>query len=66
MDSGLTNAATTVVGGNDPYRLMEAIAEHFGHPAHMPRAGLPREIGPVAAFLASRRNLRSSGRQEDR
>jgi 3-oxoacyl-[acyl-carrier protein] reductase len=27
-----------------------------GAPAHMPRAGLPEEIGPVVAFLASRRN----------
>ena len=25
---------------------MDAIAKHFGHPAHMPRAGLPEEIGP--------------------
>jgi NAD(P)-dependent dehydrogenase (short-subunit alcohol dehydrogenase family) len=49
------------VDGNDPYRLMEAIAKHFGHPAHMPRAGLPEEIGPVAAFLASRRNSYMTG-----
>jgi 3-oxoacyl-[acyl-carrier protein] reductase len=49
------------VDGNDPYRLMEAIAKHFGHPAHMPRAGLPDEIGPVVAFLASRRNSYMTG-----
>jgi 3-oxoacyl-[acyl-carrier protein] reductase len=49
------------VDGNDPYRLMEAIAKHFGHPAQMPRAGLPEEIGPVAAFLASRRNSYMTG-----
>jgi 3-oxoacyl-[acyl-carrier protein] reductase len=49
------------VDGNDPYRLMEAIAKHFGHPAHMPRAGLPEEIGPVVAFLASRRNSYLTG-----
>src|SRR5690242_8574310 len=49
------------VDGNDPYRLMEAIAKHFGHPAHMPRAGLPEEIGPVVAFLASRRNSYMTG-----
>jgi 3-oxoacyl-[acyl-carrier protein] reductase len=54
-------AASVGVDGNDPYRLMEAIAEHFGHPAHMPRAGLPKEIGPVAAFLASRRNSYMTG-----
>jgi 3-oxoacyl-[acyl-carrier protein] reductase len=49
------------VDGNDPYRLMDAIAKHFGHPAHMPRAGLPEEIGPVVAFLASRRNSYMTG-----
>jgi NAD(P)-dependent dehydrogenase (short-subunit alcohol dehydrogenase family) len=54
-------AATVGVDGTDPYRLMEAIDEHFGHPAHLPRAGLPGEIGPVAAFLASRRNSYMTG-----
>ncbi|OMC45683.1 short-chain dehydrogenase [Mycobacterium sp. IS-2888] len=49
------------VDGSDPYRLMEAIGKHFGHPAQMPRAGLPEEIGPVAAFLASRRNSYMTG-----
>lgn len=49
------------VDGTDPYRLMEAIGEHFGHPAQMPRAGLPEEIGPVVAFLASRRNSYMTG-----
>jgi 3-oxoacyl-[acyl-carrier protein] reductase len=49
------------VDGTDPYRLMEAIDKHFGHPAHMPRAGLPEEIGPVVAFLASRRNSYMTG-----
>lgn len=49
------------VDGSDPYKLMEAIDEHFGHPAHLPRAGLPTEIGPVAAFLASRRNSYMTG-----
>ncbi|MDT5210446.1 MAG: 3-oxoacyl-[acyl-carrier protein] reductase [Mycobacterium sp.] len=38
-----------------------AIDKHFGHPAHMPRAGLPDEIGPVVAFLASRRNSYMTG-----
>jgi len=54
-------AESVGVDGSDPYALMEAIAEHFGHPAHMPRAGLPEEIGPVAAFLASRRNSYMTG-----
>lgn len=49
------------VDGSDPYRLMAAIDEHFGHPAHLPRAGLPNEIGPVAAFLASKRNSYMTG-----
>jgi NAD(P)-dependent dehydrogenase (short-subunit alcohol dehydrogenase family) len=49
------------VDGTDPYALMAAIDEHFGHPAHLPRAGLPTEIGPVVAFLASRRNSYMTG-----
>ena len=54
-------AKSVGVDGNDPYRLMDAIAEHFGHPAQLPRAGLPEEIGPVVAFLASRRNSYMTG-----
>jgi 3-oxoacyl-[acyl-carrier protein] reductase len=54
-------AKSVGIDGNDPYALMDGIAEHFGHPAHMPRAGLPEEIGPVAAFLASRRNSYMTG-----
>ncbi|OBG24723.1 SDR family NAD(P)-dependent oxidoreductase [Mycobacterium sp. 852002-51057_SCH5723018] len=54
-------AKSVGVDGNDPYALMDAIAKHFGHPAHMPRAGLPDEIGPVVAFLASRRNSYMTG-----
>ncbi|WP_193043632.1 SDR family NAD(P)-dependent oxidoreductase [Mycolicibacterium baixiangningiae] len=58
----LTGWAESIgVDGGDPYRLMDAITEHFGHPAHLPRAGLPSEIGPVAAFLASRRNSYMTG-----
>jgi NAD(P)-dependent dehydrogenase (short-subunit alcohol dehydrogenase family) len=49
------------VDGADPYALMAAIDEHFGHPAHLPRAGLPEEIGPVVAFLASKRNSYMTG-----
>jgi 3-oxoacyl-[acyl-carrier protein] reductase len=45
----------------DPYRVMDAITEHFGHPSHLPRAGMPHEIGPVVAFLASRRNSYMTG-----
>src|ERR1700743_3927609 len=54
-------AKSVGVDGSDPYRLMEAIDKHFGHPAQMPRAGLPEEIGPVAAFLGSWRNRYMTG-----
>lgn len=54
-------AESVGVDGSDPYALMAAIGEHFGHPAHLPRAGLPDEIGPVVAFLASRRNSYMTG-----
>lgn len=59
---GLVGWARSVgVEADDPYALMAAITEHFGHPAHLPRAGLPEEIGPVVAFLASRRNSYMTG-----
>jgi 3-oxoacyl-[acyl-carrier protein] reductase len=50
--------------GIDPDSLedaMRVIAEDFGHPAHLPRAGDPKEIGPVIAFLASRVNSYMTG-----
>ncbi len=54
-------AESVGVDGSDPYALMAAIDKHFGHPAHLPRAGLPDEIGPVVAFLASKRNSYMTG-----
>jgi 3-oxoacyl-[acyl-carrier protein] reductase len=54
-------AESVGVDGSDPYALMAAIDKHFGHPAHLPRAGMPDEIGPVVAFLASRRNSYMTG-----
>ena len=56
--AGRNRSASTA---SDPYALMAAIDKHFGHPAHLPRAGLPDEIGPVVAFLASRRNSYMTG-----
>jgi NAD(P)-dependent dehydrogenase (short-subunit alcohol dehydrogenase family) len=51
------------VGGDpsDLYAIMRLIDEHFHHPAHMPRAGDPSEMGPVIAFLASKRNSYMTG-----
>lgn len=48
----------------DPNSLedaMRVIAEDFGHPAHLPRAGDPAEIGAVIAFVGSRRNSYMTG-----
>jgi NAD(P)-dependent dehydrogenase (short-subunit alcohol dehydrogenase family) len=50
--------------GVDPESLedaMRVIGEDFGHPAHLPRAGDPSEIGPVIAFVASRVNSYMTG-----
>jgi NAD(P)-dependent dehydrogenase (short-subunit alcohol dehydrogenase family) len=50
--------------GVDPDSLedaMRVITEDFGHPAHLPRAGDPKEIGPVIAFLGSRVNSYMTG-----
>jgi 3-oxoacyl-[acyl-carrier protein] reductase len=40
---------------------MTVIAEDFGHPVNLGRAGDPREIGPVIAFVASRVNSYMTG-----
>jgi 3-oxoacyl-[acyl-carrier protein] reductase len=48
----------------DPNSLTDAMrvmVEDFGHPAQLPRAGDPREIGPVITFLASRINTYMTG-----
>ncbi len=50
--------------GVDPHSLVDAmrvIGEDFGHPAHLPRAGDPAEIGPVIAFVGSRVNSYMTG-----
>ena len=51
---------------DDLYAIMAGIDEHFGHPALLPRAGDPNEIGPVIAFVASRRNSLHDRRQHQR
>lgn len=53
-------AGTVGVNGNDPYALIAAIDQHFGHPAHLPRRP-SCESDPVAAFLASKRNPYMTG-----
>jgi 3-oxoacyl-[acyl-carrier protein] reductase len=48
----------------DPDNLWDAmrvIKEDFGHPAYIGRAGDPREIGPVIAFVGSRLNSYMTG-----
>ncbi len=46
---------------DDLYDVMRIMAEDFGHPAHLGRAGDPAEIGPVIAFLASPLNTYMTG-----
>lgn len=50
--------------GIDPDSLTDAmrvIDEDFGHPAFLPRAGDPTEIGPLITFLVSPRNSYMTG-----
>jgi NAD(P)-dependent dehydrogenase (short-subunit alcohol dehydrogenase family) len=54
-------AKSVGIDADDLYAVMRGIEEHFGHPAHLPRAGDPGEIGPVIAFVASRRNSYMTG-----
>jgi len=54
-------AKSVGIDPDDLYAVMRGIDEHFGHPAHLPRAGDPREIGPVIAFVASRCNSYMTG-----
>jgi NAD(P)-dependent dehydrogenase (short-subunit alcohol dehydrogenase family) len=47
--------------GKEALDAMKVIAEDFGHPANLGRAGDPGEIGPVIAFVASRVNSYMTG-----
>ena len=49
------------VDSTNVYDAMRVIAEDFGHPAHLPRAGDPKEIGAVIAFVGSRVNSYMTG-----
>jgi 3-oxoacyl-[acyl-carrier protein] reductase len=54
-------ATSKGIDPDDLVAMMKGIEEHFGHPSHLPRAGHPSEIGPVIAFVASRRNSYMTG-----
>jgi 3-oxoacyl-[acyl-carrier protein] reductase len=54
-------ARSVGIDAEDLYAIMRGIDEHFGHPAHLPRAGDPEEVGAVIAFLASKRNSYMTG-----
>lgn len=54
-------AGSQGVDGDDLYAIMSLIDEKFGHPSFLPRAGDPSEIGPVIAFVASKRNSYMTG-----
>jgi 3-oxoacyl-[acyl-carrier protein] reductase len=49
------------VDEEDLYDVMRFITRDFGHPVHLNRAGDPKEIGPVIAFVASARNTYMTG-----
>ena len=46
---------------DNPRDAHRVIAEEFGHPVDLARAGLPDEVGAVIAFVASRRNSYMTG-----
>jgi NAD(P)-dependent dehydrogenase (short-subunit alcohol dehydrogenase family) len=49
------------VDPDDLHDAMRIMTEDFGHPAHLARAGDPKEIGPVIAFVGSRLNSYMTG-----
>ncbi len=66
LSEGLVNFLESLpaernIDSTNLYDAMRAIAEDFGHPAQMPRAGDPTEIGAVIAFVGSRVNSYMTG-----
>ncbi|HEX4016415.1 MAG TPA: SDR family oxidoreductase [Frankiaceae bacterium] len=49
------------VDPNDLHASMDYLAKRYGHPSQLQRMGAASEIGPVIAFLASRRNSYMTG-----
>jgi 3-oxoacyl-[acyl-carrier protein] reductase len=54
-------ASSMNIDPEDNFAIMKGIETHFGHPAHLPRAGNPSEMGPVVAFMASKVNSYMTG-----
>jgi NAD(P)-dependent dehydrogenase (short-subunit alcohol dehydrogenase family) len=54
-------AESVGIDPNDLTAIMGGIKKHFEHPAHLPRAGDPSEMGPVICFVGSRRNSYMTG-----
>jgi len=48
--------ATDGLDSSDPCDVMKWVAQTYGHPCDIGRAGLPEEIASATAYLASRRN----------
>jgi len=56
-----STAGGRAINPDDPVDAMRVIGEDFASPCDLGRAGLPREIGAVIAFLASKRNSYMTG-----
>jgi 3-oxoacyl-[acyl-carrier protein] reductase len=56
-----TIAAERAIDPSNPVDAMRVIGEDYASPCDLGRAGLPNEIGPVIAFLASKRNSYMTG-----
>ena len=62
MDLDLRDATAVVMANPGSLEdLNRIIAEEFGEPADLGRAGLPEEIGAIIAVLAAKRNSYMTG-----